>query len=371
MKKNYAIGLGLGLLLAGFIYSCKREEVSMPQSGVSGKGATSNFARSVPGSIKLNYGWLQFQSLEHFQKEMEMLQQKYQDASKLSQWEAPYDAAGFSSLRKFYEDNDRDTSDNRRNLTTDSLMRSGKILDCPDSWFATMLSKDGNIQIGDTVYCFRGGTKNGESYSVPATQSPAIAGGKSPKFLPGALPHDTSFGLPLPVPEWVSGDGPDRPSGKPICEYPSGLMPQWWGKVGGDMYRDDNGNPFPEHNGREVKLNYHRWRVGYIFYASTGARVQMLKDTRFAGWLSNTYADEIVMEACAKGKVMIPGIPLISWSNQTSPGWPSFNSYAENKFEKTMKWTANGFFNEIILQHFNFHFKVTYRGQVVDREVRQ
>jgi len=367
MKKIYVTALGVGLFLLGGLFACKRSETAELQQSNVAKEATS---RPAPSGIKLHYNWLQFESLKHFEKVMGDLQLSARNAAELGKWEKGLNDAGFSSLRKFYEDNDKDTSEDRKAPTTDSLIRSGRLLDCPDSWFATLLSREGNIQIADTVYCFRAGTKKGEAYAVPVANAPKVAQGQNPAFLPGVVPHDSSFGIPIPLPDFISSDGPPRPSGEPICKYPSGLMPQWWGKVGGDMYRDDNGNPFPEHNGREVKLNYHRWRVGFIFYASTGARVQMLKHTRFAGWLSNTYADEMIMEACAKGKIITPG-PIFSWSTQTSPDWPAFARYAENKFEKVMKWTANGLFNDIILEHFNFHFKVTYRGQVVDREVRQ
>jgi hypothetical protein len=326
---------------------------------------------------EISNGWLSFPTLKSFENTMSILHGKYQEPKQLATWEELYNRKGFSSLRKLYEQIDADTSEDRRAPTVDSLIRSNQLFNCPDSWFATVLNKDGNIQIADTIYSFRPAAKGQEGYAIPARYAAELARGAEPLKLPGAKLHRISFDfLELPNFQWpdewhVPDHDPIVIPNLPICEYPSGNMPNWWGQSGGDIYRGNDGTPFPEHNGRQVKLNFHRWRVGYIFYASAGIRVKMLKHTRFAGWQSVTYADEMIMDACCKGNVFIPGLPLIGFNEQVSPGWPQFARYAENNFEKTMKWTASGVFNEIILQHFNFHFRVNYRGRLAERYIRQ
>lgn len=365
--KIYA--MALCVITAGLsVLSCKQGDAMEPV-----KASTANkliAGRLDGGGTRVSNGWLQFDSRESFNKLMEELHGY--EPGELGKWESPYSDKGYQSLRDFYEQTDADQSEDRRALTVDSLIATNQILDCPDSWFATVLNKDGYIQIADTVYSFRPGKKNGEAYAVPQRHVPSLIKGQSPDGLDGVKIHYTSFRA-IPFPGWPEAGEVTRGNAVrlPICSYPSGLMPNWWGQSGGDIYAGDDNTIFPEHNGRQVKLNYHRWRVGYIFYASAGIRCKMWKHTRFAGWQSVTYADEMIMESCVKGKVFIPGLPLIGFNEQTSPQWPFFSRYAENTFEKTMKWTGSGIFNEIILEHFNFHFKVNYRGRIVERYIRQ
>ncbi len=375
MKKIYASGFAIALTAIALMYACKRTDGAEPEQRKTSEVKTLEAPLLGPGIVSLQNGWLNFQSLQTFNSTMKMLHEKYENARGIGKWEGAY--PGYTSLRKFYELTDADTSENRRKPTVDSLIRTNKLFNCPDSWFATVLNKDGYIQIADTVYSFRTGQKSQEGYAVPAKYAAELLRGVEPLKLPGAKMHRISFDF-LEFPQWqwpdewhVPGRDPIVIPDLPICQYPSGNIPNWWGQSGGDIYEGNDGTDFPEHNGRTVKLNYHRWRVGYIFYASAGVRLKMLKHTRFAGWQSVTYADEMVMDACCKGKVFVPGLPLMPFNEQISPGWPNFARYAENNFEKTMKWTASGVFNEIILEHFNFHFRVNYRGRIAERYIRQ
>lgn len=375
MKKIYVTGVAAALTAIVVMYACKRTE-GAPEERRLSQMKSKEATMPGPAMVTVQNGWLNFPSMKSFHTVMEELHNKYEDPKRIAGWEAAYN--GYTSLRKYYEAIDADTSEDRRSLTADSLFRSNKLLYCPDSWFATVLNKDGYIQIADTVYSFRPGNKGQEGYAVPSKYAQDLVKGAEPLSIPGAKLHHISFDF-LEFPRWQWPDEWHVPEpgdpivipNLPICNYPSGNMPNWWGQSGGDIYEGNDGTDFPEHNGRTVKLNYHRWRVGYIFYASAGIRLKMLKHTRFAGWQSVTYADEMVMDACCKGKVFIPGLPLISFNEQVSPGWPHFARYAENNFEKTMKWTASGIFNEIILDHFNFHFRVNYRGRIAERYIRQ
>lgn len=371
-QKLYVMALAMMGTAMSMLYSCKETGAMEPERI---KPPALQAAR-LGGEVKVSHGWLNFLSQKAFEKVMTELHGRYEGSKGLNAWESAYASEGFQSLRRRYELIDADNSESRKAPTVDSLFKSGKLFNCPDSWFATVLNKDGNIQVGDTVYCFRPGPKNPLAYAVPVKYAEELAKGAKPESIPMSKEHLLSFDI-LDIVQWPDEWHLPEPTDPivipnlPICEYPSGNMPNWWGRSGGDIYKGNDGQMFPEHNGRLVKLNYHRWRVGFIFYASAGVRVRMLKHTRFAGWQSVTYADEMIMDACCKGKVIVPGLLPIPFNEQISPGWPGFARYAENSFEKTMKWTASGIFSEIFLEHFNFHFRVNYRGRVAERYIRQ
>jgi hypothetical protein len=369
-RKIYSIVFSLVAIGIGLLYACKQSEGMEPSPDKISK------LRSVPNALineglTVSNGWLRFRSMENFNSTMKILHGKYEQSEKLDEWEKLYSREGYTSLRKLYEQIDADTSEARKAPTVDSLIHSNQLLDCPDSWFATVLNKDGYIQIADTVYSFKPGNEKGEAYAIPAKQVKQILAGVRPTAIEGTKIHLTSF-LKIRFIRWPEQGyeltGPIRLS---ICFFGGPLMPNFWGQSGADIYAGDNGDTFPEHNGRTVKMNYHRWRVGYIFYASTGVRMKMWKHTRFAGWQSVTYADQMTMEACVKGRVIQAGMSPYPFTSSTSPSWPGFTKYAENNFEKTLKWVGSGLFSEILLEHFNFHFKVNYRGRIAERSVFQ
>lgn len=314
--------------------------------------------------------WLHFPSMDAFREAMQDLHDHY-GVPDLPRWEAAF--PGYVSLRRHYEDIDADTAADRRLPTVDSLINANQLMDCPDSYFATVLSRDGYIQVSDTLYSFGAGRKNGEAYAIPAKYIREVLGGTDPVRLKGTQVHGTSIRY-IPFPRWEDHGviTVPEPSDPPIaiCDFPSALMPNWWGQLGGDIYGGDNGQTFPLHNGRVVRLNYHRWRVGYVFYASTGVRLKMWKHTRFAGWLSNVDANRMTMEACVKGFILEP-TGNTPFQVSTSPGWPGYNRSNTNKFEKTLMWVSNGVFAELLLEHFNFHFRVNYKGHLVERSIRE
>jgi len=368
-RKNYSTLFGVLAVVLGLLYACKRTEAADPDLA---RGSVSPSAKALTKEVPtVANGWLRFADMKAFNNIMGILHEKYQNPGELQLWERQFKGNGYTSLRERYRQIDADTTENRREPTVDSLINSNKLLDCPDSWFATVLSKDGFVQIADTVYCFKPGNEKGEAYAIPARYGKDIKANTVPAMLPGTKVHHTSF-IKIPGIRWPEqGNAQTGPPKLPICTYTGPSMPNFWGQSGGDIYGGDNGDTFPEHNGRTVKLNYHRWRVGYIFYASTGIRVKMWKKTRFAGWQSVTYADQMIMEACCKGYAATAGTAPYPFNSTTSPAWPGFTKYAENNFEKTMLWVGSPIFSEILLEHFNFHFLVNYRGRVAERSIRQ
>lgn len=362
--------LGVTLLGAALLYACKQTEgMQAPLNEVGNLKSAPGVIRSE--GLSVNNGWLNFSSMEVFNKTMNALHEKFEQPERLKEWEESYNRQGYLSLRSLYQQIDADTAENRKAPTVDSLINSNKLLDCPDSWFATVLNKDGFIQIADTVYSFKPGHEKGEAYAIPARSAKEISVDIIPTKIKGTQVHYTSFRR-IPFVKWGEiGDKMVGPIKFPICFNNTGPMGSFWGQVGEDIYAGDNGDTFPEHNGRTVKMNYHRWRVGYIFYASAGVRMKMWKHTRFAGWQSVTYADQMTMEACLKGRAVTAGSAPYPFTSYTSPSWPGFTRYAENNFEKTLKWVGSLIFSEIALEHFNFHWKVNYRGRVAERTIIQ
>lgn len=371
MKAKLYAMLALAICGGSVMYACKQSVDMMPAE-------MENETIKVPGVVPVSNdgpgvsnGWLRFPSMESFNSTMKVLHEKFEDPDKLEAWENNFNKKGYTSLRAFYQKIDADTSEDRREPTADSLIQSNKLLDCPDSWFATVLSKDGYIQIADTVYSFKPGNEKGEAYAIPARSAKEVIAGIAPATIRGTKIHLTSFKR-IPTLRW--GEIGDKTTGfdnLPICFTTGSAMGSFWGQVGGDIYAGDNGDTFPEHNGRTVKMNYHRWRVGYIFYASAGVRMKMWKHTRFAGWQSVTYADQMTMESCLKGIAISAGTSPYDFTSYTSPSWPGFTKYAENNFEKTLKWVGSPIFSEIALKHFNFHWKLNYRGRIAERTIRQ
>lgn len=362
--------LALAMLGASVLHACKQSVELQPlKSAVNVTKDAVNIGLNLRPSV--SNGWLNFPSLAAFNATMQTLHEKFEQTEKLNNWESSFHKQGFTSLRSLYHQIDADTAEYRKEPTVDSLINSNKLLDCPDSWFATVLNKDGYIQIADTVYSFKPGNENGEAYAIPARSVKRIIAGVDPSQIDGTKIHLTSFKR-IPFVKWGEvGDKTTGPSKFPICFTNSGPMGSFWGQVGEDIYAGDNGDTFPEHNGRTVKMNYHRWRVGYIFYASAGVRMKMWKHTRFAGWQAVTYADQMTMEACLKGIAITAGTAPYPFTSYTSPNWPGFTRYAENNFEKTLKWVGSMIFSEIALEHFNFHWKLNYRGRIAERTIRQ
>lgn len=369
MNKIYVTTLAVVMTALSLLSACERSE-SMELDELSRAGTLSTALNGKDG-LTVSNGWLKFSNMDNFNAIMKMLHNNYERTEKLKEWERNYNAQGFISLRNWYEQLDADTAEDRTAPTADSLIHANKLLDCPDSRFATVLSKDGYIQIADTVYSFKPGNEKGDAYAIPSRAVKEIIAHVAPQQIKGTKVHPSSF-MRIPFVRWREiGEEYTGPVKLPICFTSGGPMGSFWGQVGADIYGGDNGDTFPEHNGRTVKMNYHRWRVGYIFYASAGVRMKMWKHTRFAGWQSVTYADQMTMEACLKGFAVTAGSAPYPFTSYTSPSWPGFTRYAENNFEKTLKWVGSFILSEIALEHFNFHWKLNYRGRIAERDIRQ
>lgn len=256
MRKMFLFAfLGFALL------SCSRHEADglfpATGTGLSDQPVQVTVDTADQAGVTVSHGWLRFREMADFIAAMETLHGEY-GIGILDKWEQQF--PGYVSLRKVYALIDADDSYERTAPTVDSLIRAGLLLDCPDSRFATVLSRSGRIQIADTLYQFLPDQVDGSAYAIPERYIDAVLEGTDPGLLDGTAVHLTSF-VRTPFPRWedgssvivVPGTVPER-----MCTFPRGFMFNWWGQKGGDIYGDDNDAVLPRDNGRMVRLNYHR-----------------------------------------------------------------------------------------------------------------
>ncbi|MNI04206.1 hypothetical protein D3C73_571240 [compost metagenome] len=329
--------IAIGVLLSS---SCKEkiwdstlqiEKVTNPTN------ETDEITNSLP--------WQSFKSIQDFEQTINKLHSLHED--ELQSWEKSQ--KGFTSwYSKTYMQND-------------------SAAEIPDIQFATLLSKDGRIQIADTIYQFVPGVKDGIAYAIPNKyQSNLMKGETDYRNWKGVATYAITLTM-LPFPKWQDPEKVTQPEpGVSICDFPNTFLLPWWGQKGDQIFHSDNGSELPKDNARRVRIDYHRWRVGFLFYSSAGVRVKAWKDTRFGGWMSTINMDNVQLESCIEGKVIIPGLFPQNFHESVS-------MYATNtnKLEKTMTWAAAPMHVEVLPEHFNIKFKVTYKGQPISRFVRE
>lgn len=340
---------------AALALSCQREILKPEITGEFEKstGILPGTGSEVNGPKVIN-GYLAFPDLKAFGKTMESLQK---EGMNLSSWEKQF--KGYQSLRAVQEiakESEETTS-----------VPSWNTADIPDPYFRAVLNNSGRIQIADTLYQFEPGKEKGIAYAIPkASIGQVVTGSIKPSAVKGVVIHHTTMTL-LPFPRWA--DDPiriDDPSFWNLCQFPGSFMMPWWGQKGGSIFHDDNGVELPRDNGRRIRIDYHRWRVGYIFYSSIGIRVKIYKDTRLGGWLSNIKMDKVFMEGCTKGQIITPGLGPLSFHENAT-----ISATNTNELEKTLKWSAAPMHTEIIPEHFNFHFKAYFRTKPVERYIKE
>lgn len=329
--------LAIGALLFG---SCKEKiwDVALPTEAVSTPSKeTGEQISELP--------WRAFASIQEFEQTMSTLHSLHED--ELQAWEKRQ--KGFTSWHS------------KTNAENDSAA------DIPDIQFATVLNKDGRIQIADTIYQFIPGVKEGIAYAIPARYQQEILKGQTDYRNWKGVSTYSIFLTLMPFPRWQDDDPIiGKEPTVSICDFPNSFLLPWWGHKGDQIFISDNGTVLPKDNGRAVRIDYHRWRVGFLFYSSAGVRVKAWKDTRIGGWMSTINMDNVQLESCIQGKVVIPGLFPQNFHESVS-------MYATNtnKLEKTLSWAAAPMHVEILPEHFNIKFKANYKGQPVSRFVRE
>lgn len=240
-------------------------------------------------------------------------------------------------------------------------------IDLPDPLLSTILNKEGRVQIADTIYQLDVLKEKPVLFAVPSKFESLLLKGESPTGIRQVTVHSIGLTLMPFFPRWEETGKVSFPEpNMEICNFPGGSIFPWWGQKGDLIYTADNGSTLPKDNGRQVRIDYHRWRVGFIFYSSAGIRVKIQKDTRLGGWMSTINMNSVSMQSCIRGDVLIPGLPTIPFHEQVA-----VSSANTNKIEKTLKWAAAPFHVEVLPRNFNFKFSVNYKGQQVSRFIRE
>ena len=353
MKKTMHM-IGAFGLTAILLSACNREFIAeQPISKIEDNTGYLPSTGPEQNPVSLKEDFLVFPNMNVFNATIKALQ----NGKDLASWEKQF--KGYESFRSL-----------RQKFETAEIENNGGSLenmDMPDEFFKTILSTNGRVQIADTLYQFEPAKEKVIAYAIPVSQADQVLTGKIPAAsAKGVVAYFPTISL-LPFPRWE--DEPIRindPVNWNVCDFPNSFLMPWWGQKGGSIYHDDNGIELPKDNGRRIRIDYHRWRVGYIFYSSIGIRVKIYKETRLAGWLSNIRMDKVSMEACTKGKIITPGLFPVNFSENAA-----ISASNTNELERTLKWSSAPMHTEVVPEHFNFHFKTYFRTKPVERYIRE
>ncbi|OJV51018.1 MAG: hypothetical protein BGO31_11160 [Bacteroidetes bacterium 43-16] len=240
-------------------------------------------------------------------------------------------------------------------------------IDLPDPMLSTVLNKDGRIQIADTIYQMDILKDSPVLYAFPSRYGNDLIKGVKPTGVKQVVTHKIGLTLMPFFPKWEETGRVIIPEpNSQVCDYPGGSLVPWWGQKGDLIYGADNGAELLKDNGRQVRIDYHRWRVGFVFYSSAGVRVKLQKNTRLGGWMSTINMNKVSIEACSRGDVLVPGFVAVPFQAQVSA-----SATNTNKIERTIKWAAAPFHVEVLPRNFNFKFSVNYKGQQISRFIRE
>ncbi|OJV52481.1 MAG: hypothetical protein BGO31_07475 [Bacteroidetes bacterium 43-16] len=331
--------------------SCKNEPVMAPTTEkqvLQSKGTLSE-----SGSIiSQKHDWLSFKDIRAFESTVTTLE-SFKEPEELEQWLSQF--KGFKTWKSGEPEEVGGNSDQEVRI------------DIPDALLTTLLSASGRIQIADTIYQLGHDHKAPLLFAVPQNKEADLLKGREPGFITGTIAHQIGLHLMPFFPKWEDNERVVTPYPvSEICNYPNQVLFPWWGQKGDYIYQDNNGNELTKDNGRNVRIDYHRWRVGFLFYSSAGVRVKIYKDTRLGGWMSTVKMNHVFLEACSKGIILVPGLIPVPYNAQISA-----SSSNTNSLERTVKWVAAPLHVEVLPHHFNFNFTVNYKGQLISRFIRE
>lgn len=295
--------------------------------------------------------WLVFKDIQVFESAMAKLA-ALEDKESLSKW--AQQNKGFISWGAMA---DRDTIESKERQQ----------IDLPDPLLSTVLNKEGRIQIADTIYQLGIRKEKPVLYAVPSRFEADLNKGRIPDGIREVVVHSIGLTLMPFFPKWEETGRVSIPApNSAICDFPGSAVVPWWGQKGDLLYGADNGAELLKDNGRQVRVDYHRWRVGFVFYSSAGVRVKLQKNTRLGGWMSTINMNNVNIQACSRGDVLIPGLFPVPYHAQLSA-----SATNTNKIERTLKWAAAPFHVEVLPRNFNFKFSVNYKGQQISRFIRE
>ncbi len=266
MKKLFTFSL-----LALALYSCKKEQTLEPTTQTA---IHHSMAREANDFTVID-GRLAFASDSAFHDAMAEL--NAMDESQHQTWYGSI--SGFTSLAGFYAEQDA-KAEAETGISADSLISTNQVLDIQDHALASVLNRDGMIQIGNDVHIIS--LNQDTVYTVAADQTDIIASRN-----------------------WSSSMVKKTAVKEASCNWFS--QHQFY-------YQDDNGHDFPQHNGRATRLTLSKWNTWYLFYSTAGVRARIEKHTRLAGWLNNTNMQYVNYTSGWVGEARWMMLPSAGWN---------------------------------------------------------
>ncbi|OJV54260.1 MAG: hypothetical protein BGO31_12985 [Bacteroidetes bacterium 43-16] len=328
--------------------SCNRNS----ELGMIGSELDKKMVVQAYEGVSVKRDWIAFNDIKSFENTMRNLHAMETEEVR-QRWEKGF--KGYSSWRANLPEELSEDKD------------SAPQVDIPDAALTMVLNQDGRIQIADTIYQVGMDKQDAVLYAIPTSREAELLKGREPGSISNVMIHRIGLTLQPFFPRWDDGGKAIIPSpDTEICDFPTSPLFPWWGQRGGLIYADNNNTQLQQDNGRQVRIDYHRWRVGFIFYSSAGIRVKTYKHTRLGGWMSTVQMNHVSMQACSKGNVLIPGFIPVPYHCQVSA-----SASNTNKLERTIKWAAAPLHVEVLPQNFNFRFHVNYRGQQISRFIKE
>lgn len=367
--KKYKIYLFLfSLIFTSTFISCNKENIYDKAQGSS----ITTSLRSSEG-VSFNGKWLVFQNMQDFQNKLDelILAEYNENDSEFTSFEGDFN--GYISIRS---SNSTMLDDD---MTIDDII-SQNYLYTPSTAFGTLVSENGLIQVGDSIFYY---TTGDSSYIIPSEHSNYLLVNDTYNIanLSGVEGFVSGFGLgsrrdlddsgAIIVSGGNSGSATGSNKNK-LCDFtdnpnkaPNSLKLGSWVR---SIYKDENDNPFPQYKGREVRFQIEIHRHFYLLYNYVGVKSRIQNKNKKGKWKNKVKANNLSIKACGHGE----------WTNFACSSFPWQNSIAKSK-NNTKKLSKNLdayipilslCFYSPQLYNINANYKGTYEGASFEYTVK-
>lgn len=365
--RNYKFYLILfSLIVASTLMSCSKENIQ-DETQRSEEPAS---LRSLEG-ISFNGKWLVFQTLEDFQNKLDdlILAEENGNDSEFISFEG--DFSGFNSIRS-----SNSALLSNEDMSVDDLI-SQNYLYTPSTAFGTLVSENGLIQVGDSIFYY---TTGDSSYIIPAAHSNYLFNNNTYNLanLAGIEGFVSSFGFAgkkdldntgtVIVNRGSSGNIGGNGNDIDLCDYsdnpnelPNVLEPGHWVK---HIYKDDNDNPFPKYDGGEVRFQLEVNVQFYLLYSYIGVKTKIQNKNKKGKWKNQVKADKLSIEACAHGAWVSLLCPKTLWANQVEKSVDDKKNTSK-KLDTFISIVPNCY-NLPLIYNINAIYKGEYKGATFD-----
>lgn len=240
------------------------------------------------------------------------------------------------------------------------MLLRGEIIDIADTRASIVLNQDGIIQIEDSIYKIT----VDQIYRLHEDLADLLGNNEELNASSAVAIH--------PSPESTRKTITDTNAHAQRTTAPGSAIGCNFIAASGDVnlpgiarlfrYTNKSGATLPTHNGRTTRAVFTIWRENLWFYSSIGARVKMQKHTAAAGWQSNINANQLILEACFRGR-----IGNGSYQNWSTSAWPYFTNYGDNRLQTTLSSVG---FSTYSLSDINYHAWINYAGNEIEQYIQ-